>query len=143
MPSQAEAPALSEADLRAIERLLADFGHAADRLDPAGVAALFLADGELVAGGQRVSGREGVAQDCRTRFARPGRATRHLCTNLRIDPQPSGDVCVAQVQLTFEQAEGTAALWRVSDVDDVLRRDPQGRWRIARRVIRRVMAGSA
>ena len=105
------------------------------------MAALFLADGVLTINGQVFAGPASIAADCRKRFETPERKTRHSWSNLRVDQHDDGTCTSTAVQVTFEtMAAGQPATLRVSDVTDTFRKNPQGHWRFASRMIERQMA---
>jgi hypothetical protein len=135
----------SPADIDRIRELLSEFAWCADRGDGAGLSALFLPEGVLHAGGQDHVGRERIAQDCARRAAVPGRKTRHVWSNLRVERADAGRISTTAVQLTFEQLEqpgqagpGSTQL-RVNDVFDTFALDSSGRWRFMTRRIERAM----
>jgi hypothetical protein len=131
---------MNEPDLTRIERLLSDFAWHADRGDGASLAQLFLPDAVLVVGGARLAGRAEIAEDCRRRALAPGRKTRHVWSNLRLDPQTDGTVSATAIQLTFEQTDAAATRVRINDLTDRYQRDAAGTWRFMSRIIERQMA---
>ncbi|MDB5954540.1 nuclear transport factor 2 family protein [Ramlibacter sp.] len=137
--NQAAAPA---ANVERIRQILGDFAWFADRGDGERLAQLFVADGVLHVGGQELVGREQIAQDCLRRAAIPGRKTRHVWSNLRIERVEAGSISSTVVQLTFEQVdqqESGSQQLRISDVFDTFVQDSAGQWRIASRLIQRAM----
>lgn len=128
------------ADLEQLRTLLTDFASCADRGDGAGLGALFLDEGTLLVGGQELVGREAISNDCLRRAAIPGRKTRHLWSNLRVEQADARSIVTVAMQLTFEQIGAEPAKLRVNDLSDVFHKDVRGRWRIARREIRNAMA---
>ena len=131
---------MNEPDLARIERLLSDFAWHADRGDGASLAELFLPDAVLIVGGQRLEGRAEIAEDCRRRALTPGRKTRHVWSNLRLDTESDGTVSGTAVQLTFEQAASVGTQMRINDLTDRYQRDGAGTWRFLSRIIERQMA---
>jgi uncharacterized protein (TIGR02246 family) len=131
---------MNEPDLSRIERLLSDFAWYADRGDGASLAQLFVPDAVLVVGGVRLAGRAQIAEDCRRRALAPGRKTRHVWSNLRLDPETDGTVSATAVQLTFEQTDSVGTKMRINDLTDRYQRDAAGAWRFASRIIERQMA---
>ncbi|MDB5947447.1 MAG: ring hydroxylating beta subunit [Ramlibacter sp.] len=129
-------------DINRVRDLLSEFAWFADRGDGEGLSRLFLPEGVLHAGGQDHAGREQIAQDCVRRAAIPGRKTRHVWSNLRIERVEAGSISTTAVQLTFEQLDqpepGSTQL-RISDLFDTFRRDASGDWRFATRRIQRAM----
>ena len=131
---------MNEPDIARIERLLSDFAWHADRGDGASLAQLFVPDAVLVVGGVRLAGRAEIAGDCRRRALASGRKTRHVWSNLRLDPESDGTVSATAVQLTFEQAASVGTQMRINDLTDRYQRDAAGTWRFLSRIIERQMA---
>jgi uncharacterized protein (TIGR02246 family) len=132
---------ISNEDVRAIERLLSDFAWCADRGDGESIGRLFVPDGVLHVGGAILSGRDAIARDCERRHAEPGRKTRHLWSNLRVDAIDANRSQSTAVQITFEHRASDGSLQvRVNDVFDQLRRAENGGWLIEKRVIQREIA---
>jgi hypothetical protein len=138
LPAAGAAPAA----LARIRDLLTDFAWFADQGDGEGLSRLFLPEGVLHVGGQEHVGREQIGRDCVRRAAVPGRKTRHLWSNLRVERADADWVATTALQLTFEQvgpeAPGSTQL-RVNDVFDIFTRDLSGDWRFAKRRIERAM----
>jgi hypothetical protein len=136
------APGAAPADIERIRELLSDFAWFADRGDGEALSRLFLPEGVLHVGGQDHAGRAQIAQDCMRRAAIPGRKTRHVWSNLRVERAEAGRISTTAVQLTFEQLEQSASAstqLRVNDVFDTFCRDLSGHWRFATRRIERAM----
>lgn len=132
---------MPDANLAAIQRLLSDFAWAADRGLGTEMAELFLPNGTLTVNGQELRGRQEIADDCRQRFETPNRKTRHVWSNLRVEPVADGLCSGTVVQLTFESTGfAQPAKLRVNDVLDLFERDPQGIWQFRSRLIERQMA---
>src|SRR5882757_2562987 len=130
-----------ESDLAAIQRLLTDFAWSADHGDGAAMSELFLPEAILIVGGQELKGRAQIADDCYRRALDPQRKTRHIWSNLRVDPQGDGTVAGTAIQLTYEQTgEDQPTRLRVNDLIDMFKRDAQGEWRFMSRIIARQMA---
>jgi len=133
-------PQVDVADIRAIEQLLSNFAWFADRGDGARLSALFLPEGTLTVGGIELHGREEISVDCCRRVVN-GRKTRHVWSNLRVDRSETNEISTTAVQMTFEQRDPEKPTQlRVNDLFDCFRRDADGSWRFARRVIKREMA---
>ncbi len=127
-------------DVADIERLLTDFAWFADRGDGAALSELFLPDAVLVVGGQRLEGRQAIADDCVRRASEPGRKTRHVWSNLRLESLVDGVLQTNAIQQTIESNDRSGlSSMRVNDVLDTFQRDSHGRWRIASRHIDRQM----
>lgn len=143
-PDPAAAAALPAADRAAIERLLTDFAWHADHGDGSALAALFLPDATLHVGGLDLQGQQAIADDCRRRAAQPGRRTRHVWSNLRIELAGSSQVVASAIQVTYEQpGSDQATQVRVNDMADSFGRDAEGRWRFATRKVERALAFAA
>jgi uncharacterized protein (TIGR02246 family) len=128
-------------DIRAIERLLSDFAWYADHGEGESMARLFVPDGVLHVGGTTLNGRDAIALDCERRHAQPGRKTRHLWSNLRVDAVDANRSQSTAVQITFEYRATDGSLQvRVNDVFDRMRRDENGGWLIEERIIQREIA---
>jgi ketosteroid isomerase-like protein len=118
--------------------------HLADLPDPAGLAALFTADAVL----QRPSGDTlvGRAAIQAAYAARPAqRLTRHLVAGTVVDLLPSGEArALSSVLLCSGSLDDTPGPQGrpmrgppvVGEFDDLLRREADGRWRIAHRTAR-------
>jgi uncharacterized protein (TIGR02246 family) len=133
--------AVTYSERAAIEQLLSDFAWHADRGEGESLADLFMPDGTLVVGGQELHGRERIAADCHRRGVGSTRKTRHDWSKLRITGRAAGTLETTAIQLTIEQTDPGQphAQVRVNDLFDTLRKDSQGAWRFARRVISREM----
>ncbi len=112
---------------RAIERLILDYAASNDAGDWDEVAALYLPDGRMsrpVAPDDFVEGRDAILAAFK---ARPARASRHICANIRIDV--SGDTATASSQiLLFTGHDGP----KVGSYRDSLVNTADG-WRFAER----------
>jgi uncharacterized protein (TIGR02246 family) len=136
-----EEAAVTYAERASIEQLLSDFAWHADRGEGVSLAGLFLPDGVLVVGGQELEGRAQIAADCHRRGIGSQRKTRHVWSNLRVARADADTLSTTAIQLTIEQTDPgrPQAQMRVNDLFDTLRKDSQGSWRFARRVISREM----
>ncbi|WP_432258371.1 nuclear transport factor 2 family protein [Cupriavidus sp. TMH.W2] len=132
--------AMTVSDRLEIERLFNEFSWCVDHGDAAGLSGLFASDGVLCVGGQEIKGQLAIGDEASRRSRIPGRKTRHVWSNLRVVSMDDHSAETTAVQLTFEQngPERPAQL-RISDLSDTLRRDSQGQWRFARRLINREM----
>jgi hypothetical protein len=132
---------ISNEDVRAIERLLSDFAWCADRGDGESMGRLFVPDGVLRVGGAILGGRDAIAHDCARRHAEPGRKTRHLWSNLRVDAVDANRSQSTAVQITFEQRASDGSLQvRVNDVFGTAKPVEDGGWLIEERIIQREIA---
>ncbi|WP_219210102.1 nuclear transport factor 2 family protein [Variovorax boronicumulans] len=148
MPPSSQQPAVTAAlpiaDQAAIERLLSDFAWHADRGDASALAELFLPDGALHVGGLDLNGRQAIADDCRRRAAQPGRRTRHVWSNLRIERAQPSQVVTTAIQVTYEQPGADQAMQvRVNDMADTFGKDADGHWRFATRNVARALGFAA
>ncbi|SMG26701.1 nuclear transport factor 2 family protein [Paraburkholderia susongensis] len=130
---------MKQEDILAIERLLSDFAWYADRGDGESLSRLFAPDGVLHVGGQQLAGRDAIARDCEQRHAQPGRKTRHLWSNLRIEAEDAHGARTTAVQMTVEQRDAKTET-RINDLFDTLCRMQSGAWLITTRVISREIA---
>jgi hypothetical protein len=128
--------------MAAIERLLSAFAWHADRGEGALLSELFLPDGTLSVGGNELKGRAAIADDCHRRALVPGRKTRHVWSNLRIQWVAEDVVATSAIQLTIEQVgtDNPSTQMRVNDVFDKFQQDTEGAWYFASRIIRREMS---
>ncbi|MDS0858644.1 nuclear transport factor 2 family protein [Burkholderia pseudomultivorans] len=127
---------MNNEDVRAIERLMSDFAWFADRGEGESMGQLFVPDGVLHVGGIILSGRDAIASDCKRRHTQPGRKTRHLWSNLRVNAVDANRSQSSAVQITFEHHSPDGLLQvRVNDVFDRLRRAANGGWLIEERII--------
>ena len=131
---------MSELDLTPFGRLLSDFAWHADRGDGASLAQLFLPQAVLIVAGLKLEGHTEIAQDCQRRALDPLRKTRHVWSNLRVNPEADGTVSATAIQLTFEQTDSVATKMRINDVFDHYQQDAAGVWRFKSRIIERQMA---
>jgi hypothetical protein len=131
---------MSELDLTPFGRLLSDFAWHADRGDGLSLAQLFLPEAVLIVNELRLEGRAEIATDCQRRALDPRRKTRHVWSNLRVNPEADGTVSATAVQLTFEQTDSATARMRINEVFDHYQQDAAGVWRFKSRIIERQMA---
>jgi hypothetical protein len=88
---------------RAIEALNHEFAYRVDFGPSESAAELFTADGWYGWGSKRSVGREEIRAAYRLRAARGIRTARHLCTNLRLQSMPGGEVEGRSVMLIFAE----------------------------------------
>ncbi|WP_454674932.1 nuclear transport factor 2 family protein [Achromobacter pestifer] len=124
----------------AIEGLLSEFAWNADRGLGDALGGLFLEHGRLTVNDVVLSGAEEIARDCETRFTRPGRKTRHVWSNWRLERIDEVGVHGTLVQLTIESCAMTGGTQcRVNDIDDIYRQDDARQWRfVSRRIVREI-----
>jgi hypothetical protein len=135
MPSQ-----LSPADRIEIHEVMARYAWSLDTGDEAGFVECFCRDGELV---WDVFETPGIwrGEAALRRFigyfrARPESAGRqHHVSNLIVTPSASGASARAYVLVALQVAAGPHRLHVMGHYEDELRRE-DGRWRLARKVIR-------
>ncbi|HEX4443756.1 MAG TPA: nuclear transport factor 2 family protein [Galbitalea sp.] len=129
-----------DVDVQDIERLLTDFAWFADRGDGSSLSDLFLPGAVLKVGESRLEGRRAIADDCYARAREPGRKTRHVWSNLRLESLVNGVLRTNAIQQTIETNDisGLTSM-RVNDIIDTFERDSESRWRIASRHIDRQM----
>ena len=88
---------------RAIEALNHEFAYRVDFGPSESVAELFAPDGWYAWRGKRSTGRAEIRASYLARAARGTRTARHLCTNLRLTPLPSGEVEGHSIMLIFAE----------------------------------------
>ena len=123
-----------------IETLLMDYWHEVDTNNGRKAHEFFLQDGLFrnSVGRDRI-GRDAIAEFYSSRDARGPRIARHVSTNLRVLAPNGSDVTSNYILLLFA-ADGVPVLpseppIMIADVTDVCRRDSDGRWRYASRMI--------
>jgi len=121
-------------DVLAIQKLLADYNHAIDFGDPAGFAAMFVADGVLDTGQGPTEGRAALQE-----FAGalpslvPG--LRHLISNVSIDGDGDAATTKAYLQGWLTAGGASEAKLIITGVyRDTLRRE-DGAWRFVSRAL--------
>ena len=122
----------------AIEALIAEFAYLIDHGRGSEVHELFTEDGVYGRStGDRSVGRDAVREAYRRRDQLPPRTTRHLFTNLRLDPGQSGQL-KGTCLLTLYMGDGEPPLppqpYLVSEYRDTYRLCDDGRWRFAERI---------
>ena len=124
---------------RSIEDLLTAFGRHADRGDGDALAALFTEDGSLTLGEAKVTGRQAIAAFTNERCADAARKTRHVWSNLLVEPHGENAFTATCIQQTFEQVQPQPASVRVNDVEDYIRAEKGGDLRfVSRRLTRQL-----
>ncbi len=117
---------------RECTRLCHDFAWSVDQGDYPAFVSLFTEDGVFERGGQRSVGHAAIRQFLEARPA--GRTTRHLCSNIRIDPVDPSTAVGTSSALMFAASVGSgsepsttqtlplpvAAPWVVDYLDDYL-----------------------
>ena len=88
---------------RAIEALNHEFAYRVDFGPSETVAELFTADGWYGWDSRRSVGREEIRESYRLRASRGTRTARHLCTNLRLESLPGGEVEGRSIMLIFAE----------------------------------------
>jgi hypothetical protein len=109
------------AERQSIEELINEFAARADRKAARHLSELFLPTGQLTMAGKVLEGPGSIAAFCQDRFDTNNSTT--------------------MTQVTFEQfVDKQSTEVRVNDVHDCFKRDSDGRWRIAHRVISRAIS---
>lgn len=140
---QAE-PALP--DLRRIEALMIEHGAAFDERRAFGVGLLYVPEGILDTGLQRLAGRDSISAHGARRDRDTNRTTRHLLANLRIFlpdpavPAHAAAVSTAVIHEWFADRDGRPGAGLVVDYHDFFRRQPDGGWLFQSRAVRRLGA---
>lgn len=129
------------AERQSIEALINEFAARADRKAARHLSELFLSTGRLSMAGKVLEGPAAIAAFCQDRFDTNHSTTRHTWSNLRLESEQDGQISTTMTQVTFEQfVDKPSTDVRVNDVHDCFERDSDGRWRIAHRVISRVIS---
>lgn len=132
------APPDRSADIRAIERLNADFRYFLDAGDADAFAALFTEDALYANGPRESRGRAAIADFMAGRQAMGKRVSRHIYSGLRIDFAGDNQATANSVWMSFAQNGEPpfqmAEPFLVADMDDVYVREG-GAWRIQERRI--------
>jgi 3-phenylpropionate/cinnamic acid dioxygenase small subunit len=100
------------------------------------ITGLYTEDGMMIGVGPDRIGRDGILGYARAR--KPSRTARHVCTNVRIekiDDMRMTSAFMITLYRSDEQPPSDATPIAIADIDDVYRRDVDGRWRIAKRQI--------
>jgi hypothetical protein len=139
------------ADRAAIEELNACFAQALDRSAPDALADLFTEDACYRSGARELQGRQAIVGFFEDRLASGPRTTRHLCSGLRLFF--SDDAAMpfsAEGESVWISYAANAAPpidevvpFMIADFSDVYVLEPDGHWRIARRVIEPVFRNAA
>ncbi|MGH7042356.1 MAG: nuclear transport factor 2 family protein [Acetobacteraceae bacterium] len=122
-----------------VDALNAEFAWLIDHDQSHLVAALFTEDGAYGRStGQWARGREAIAETYRQRVAHGERTTRHLFSNLRLQP-PEDRLVKGTVILTLYGEDGKpphpAVPLVIADYDDIYQLCDDGRWRYRERLI--------
>lgn len=120
-----------------ITALITEFAWRIDHLGGEGVEDLFTEDGTYSLFGFDISGRVAIKQLYGHRRAQGERTSRHIFTNLHLDPFDGSDVATGVCVLTLHAADGPPphrlAPLLVADYRDVYHRQSDGRWRFRSR----------
>lgn len=92
---------------RECTRLCHDFAWSVDQGDYPAFVSLFADDGVFERGGQRSVGHAAIRQFLEARPA--GRTTRHLCSNIRIDPVDASSAVGTSSALMFAASVGSGS----------------------------------
>jgi hypothetical protein len=123
--------ALAAEDTLAIQKLMADYNHAVDRLDGEAFAALFIERGSLQRGAELTCGRDDL---CAFASALPD-GIRHVVSNMSIDGEGDRATARAYLQVWATPAMAGEARILVSGIyEDALERGHDG-WRFVSRVL--------
>lgn len=119
-----------------VEALLAAWAHCIDSGRATEAIALFTEDAEQTLPSGTSKGVGAIRTGLERRQALTARTTRHLVSNLLLQPQ-DGERLQGRWVLTLfrsDQAERPAVLQLVADVEDVYAQ-VDGRWKVARRTL--------
>ncbi len=122
---------LDPAEEQAVRTLLARYCHLADDDDPAGVAALFTADGSFTFNGRTARGTDAIIRFLEG-ASRAGIRGKHLTTNTVVTA--GGDVRAVSDFLFVRFTDGKPVPDLVGRYHDTLVR-VDGQWRFAERVV--------
>jgi hypothetical protein len=128
--------AIDPATYEAIERLVQEHAWLIDHGEAGKLPDLFTGDGRLIGIGPERAGRAAIAEWAMQRQAMTDRRSRHVQTNIRLEPASEG-VIHGTVVLTLHRhdgpGEGDPGPLLVGEYADVYMRCPDGRWRFAER----------
>lgn len=132
-------------DRLALQDLNADFCYHLDHHEVDQLAALFTDDADYRHGERASNGRSEIARHFSERRDAGPRTARHIAGQVRIALLSDVKATGTSVCLTFAQSAlppiGHANPELVADFDDEYVKEPDGRWRISRRIITRIFEG--
>lgn len=128
---------MSAEDRAEVEALLAAWAHCIDSGHATEAIGLFTADAEQTLPSGTSKGLDAIRAGLQRRQALTTRTTRHLVSNLLLQPPDGGQRLRGRWVLTLfrsDQAERPATIQLVADVEDVYVQ-VDGRWKVARRTL--------
>ncbi len=141
-----QAPERIDVSVRqAIEALIHEHAWLIDHGQAERVADLFVEDARLLGVGPDKIGRPAIAQWARTRAAMRDRRSRHVQTNIRLEPE-AGDRIRGTVILTLYRHDGpepgSAAPLLIGEYEDIYVKCADERWRFLERRLSPVFGGA-
>lgn len=122
-------------DIAAIRLLLTDYGRTLDGRDAAGFAALFAVEGEWIATGHFVQGRDAIRAMIERLLANSkAEGQSHLLTNYVIDVDQGMATAMSRFYVVAPAADGAPRIRLSGRYDDLLVRE-EGKWRFLRRTL--------
>lgn len=123
-------------DQKQIEALIYEHAWLVDHGEAHRLHELYTEDGRLLGVGPDKIGKAALAAYGTDRRGQTGRTARHVCTNIRLQPDGAGRVKGTALCTLFRSdgpSIGTADPVAVGEYDDIYVRQPDGRWLILER----------
>lgn len=134
------APPIDPAARHAIEQLIVEHAWLIDHGQADRVPALFTPDGRMFGVGPDKIGRDAIAAWATARAAMADRRSRHVMSNIRLQPSGPDKMRGTAVLTLFRHdgdgdsgGAGSPAPLMVGEYEDVFQRDATGVWRFAER----------
>jgi hypothetical protein len=129
-----DAGALPDRDRQELTDLIVEHAWLLDHDQWHQVADLYLDDGSMIFGDTPLQGRSALLAWADARAQKTTRHTHHQCTNIRLRADSDCEA-TGTVMLILHACEGgdPPRIELVGEYRDHYRRDPSGRWRIAKR----------
>jgi uncharacterized protein (TIGR02246 family) len=122
-------------DIEAIRLLLTDYGRTLDGRDAEGFAALFAVEGEWIATGHFVEGRDAIRAMIERLLANSkAEGQSHLLTNYTIEVDQGMATAMSRFYVVAPAADGAPRIRLSGRYDDLLVRE-DGKWRFLRRTL--------
>ena len=135
---------IDPATRQAIEALVQEHAWLIDHGQARRVADLFAEDGQLLGIGADKLGRAAIADWAGQREDMQDRRSRHVQTNLRLEPLSSGRVGGTVVLTLYRHdgaGAGSAVPLLVGEYQDIYQQGPEGAWRFAERRLSTLFGG--
>lgn len=139
------AAAESGTDIAALSQVLISFSNAVDERRPAAIAELFTVEGVFRPGDKIIRGRDAIQEFYAERLSDARRRTRHLWSNLQLQPVLPHLVQFSAVltNYAFEPAVSEQTLqMRLGNVNGTFEQDAGGTWRFAEHLYQRLFSVS-